>query len=50
MVQFDDMAAAGPEVQARGPGWRKRLQEGFQVMTALYPACDFEKRLERATG
>lgn len=45
-----DMAARWQDVNARGPGWRKRLQEGFQVMNALYPACDFEKRLARAMG
>ena len=43
-----ELAAMWQDVNARGPGWRKRLQEGFQVMTALYPDCDFEKRLERA--
>ncbi len=43
-----ELAAMWQDVNARGPGWRKRLQEGFQVMTALYPACDFGKRLERA--
>ena len=45
-----EIAALWKDVNARGPGWRKRLQEGFQVMTALYPACDFSKRLERAIG
>ena len=45
-----EIAALWQDVNARGPGWRKRLQEGFQVMTALYPACDFGRRLERATG
>jgi len=45
-----EVAASWQGVHARGPGWRKRLQEGFQVMTALYPACDFAKRLERAIG
>ena len=45
-----EIAAMWQGVNARGPGWRKRLQEGFQVMTALYPACDFAKRLERAIG
>ena len=45
-----EIAAMWQGVHARGPGWRKRLQEGFQVMTALYPACDFAKRLERAIG
>ena len=43
-----DIAALWQDVNARGPGWRKRLQEGFQVMIALYPECDFGKRLERA--
>ena len=43
-----EIAAQWQDVNARGPGWRKRLQDGFQVMTALYPDCDFEKRLERA--
>lgn len=33
------------DVNRRGPGWRKRLQEGFDAMHALYPACDFPKRV-----
>ncbi len=43
-----EIAAMWQDVNARGPGWRRRLQEGFQVMTALYPECDFGKRLEGA--
>ena len=43
-----EIAAMWQGVHARGPGWRKRLQEGFQVMTALYPECDVAKRLKRA--
>ena len=43
-----EIAALWRDVSARGPGWRKRLDEGFQVMNTLYPECDFEKRLERA--
>jgi hypothetical protein len=38
------------DVNARGPGWRKRLDEGFQVMCALYPECDFGNRIARAVG
>ncbi len=40
-----ELTALWQAVQARGPGWRKRLQEGFQVMNTLYPGCDFAKRL-----
>ena len=43
-----DIAAMWGDVTARGPGWRRRLKEGFGMMVGLYPGCDFFGRLERA--
>lgn len=43
-----DMAALWADVNARGPGWRRRLNEGFRMMASLYPQCDFPGRMERA--
>ena len=43
-----DLATLWLDVNARGPGWRKRLKEGFQMMNTLYPECDFERRIELA--
>ncbi|MDP2370787.1 GSU2403 family nucleotidyltransferase fold protein [Rhodoferax sp.] len=45
-----EMAAMWVDVNARGPGWRKRLKEGFEVMASLYPGCDFAERIRRATA
>ena len=45
-----EMAAMWVDVNARGPGWRKRLKEGFEVMASLYPDCDFAERIRRATA
>ncbi|MEO8021357.1 hypothetical protein [Polaromonas sp.] len=43
-----EVAAMWLDVMTRGPGWRRRLKEGFQAMTALYPDRDFQGRLDRA--
>ncbi len=45
-----EIAALWNDMKARGPGWRKRLDEGFQVMNTLYPECDFGGRLGRLVG
>lgn len=45
-----EMAAMWVDVNARGPGWRKRLKEGFEMMASLYPDCDFAGRIRRATA
>lgn len=37
------------DVKSRGPGWRKRLKEGFDAMNALYPECAFAETIERVT-
>jgi len=42
-----EIAAMWLDVTARGPGWRKRLNEGFKMMATLYPDCDFQGRLDR---
>lgn len=42
-----EIAAMWMDVSARGPGWRKRLNEGFKMMVTLYPDSDFQGRLER---
>lgn len=41
-----EIAAIWVDVNARGPGWRKRLSQGFKMMTTLYPDCDFQGRLD----
>ena len=43
------MAAMWTDVNNRGPGWRKRLKQGFGAMDAHYPECDFAARIGRAT-
>ena len=43
-----EIAAMWIDVNARGPGWRKRLSQGFKMMTTLYPDCDFQGRLASA--
>lgn len=45
-----EIAAMWADVNARGPGWRKRLTQGFKMMTELYPDCDFLGRLEAAVA
>ena len=43
-----DIAAMWGDVTARGPGWRRRLKEGFGMMVGLYPECEFQGRMELA--
>ena len=43
-----EIAAMWTDVNARGPGWRKRLGQGFDMMAALYPDCELQRRLEAA--
>ncbi len=45
-----EIAAMWVDVSARGPGWRKRLNQGFKVMTVLNPDCDFQGRLDSAVA
>lgn len=35
-------------VKERGPGWRRRLDQGYKAMIALHPECDFVGRLKAA--
>jgi hypothetical protein len=44
-----EIAAMWSDVNSRGPGWRKRLKEGFDAMNAQYPACTFATRMAQAT-
>ena len=46
----EEIATLWVDVNSRGPGWRKRLKEGFETMNALYPECDFADRVGRATA
>jgi hypothetical protein len=46
----EEIATLWADVNSRGPGWRKRLKEGFETMNALYPECDFADRVGRATA
>jgi len=43
-----EIATMWADVNARGPGWRRRLKQGFETMATLYPESDFERRLELA--
>ena len=43
-----EIATMWLDVIARGPGWRRRLNEGFKMMTMLYPDSDFQGRLDQA--
>ncbi len=45
-----EIAAMWVDVNSRGPGWRKRLKEGFDATHTLYPECAFAQRMERATA
>ena len=36
------------DVNARGPGWRRRLNQGYQAMRAQHPECDFDGRFNAA--
>ena len=36
------------EVNERGPGWQRRLDQGFKALLATHPACDFDIRLKAA--
>lgn len=36
------------EVNERGPGWKRRLDQGFKALLASHPACDFDIRLTSA--
>jgi hypothetical protein len=40
----EEIAAMWADVNSRGPGWRKRLKQGFDAMSTLYPECDFAAR------
>jgi hypothetical protein len=44
------IAAMWADVNGRGPGWRKRLKEGFAAMNGLYPECDFAAKMVQATA
>lgn len=36
------------DVNDRGPGWRRRLDQGYKAMVATRPGCEFEVRLQAA--
>lgn len=46
----EEIAAMWADVNSRGPGWRKRLKQGFEAMDAAYAECEFAVRMGRATG
>lgn len=46
----EEIATIWGDVNSRGPGWRKRLQQGFAAMSEAYPGCEFAVRVGRATG
>jgi hypothetical protein len=43
-----EMVAMWADVMSRGPGWRKRLKDGFDAMNHAYPEAHFVTRLEQA--
>jgi hypothetical protein len=45
-----EIAARWTDVNSRGPGWRRRLKEGFDAMNTLYPAYTFATRMAVATS
>ena len=45
-----EIATMWMDVNSRGPGWRKRLKEGFDATNALYPECGFATRIEQVTA
>ena len=45
-----EIAAMWVDVNERGPGWRRRLKEGFEAMNTLYPECAFASTIERVTA
>jgi hypothetical protein len=44
----EDIARMWLDVNLRGPGWKRRLSEGFQMMNLQYPEGRFEARLDQA--
>ena len=36
------------EVSVRGPGWQRRLDQGYKAMVLRHPECDFDQRLHAA--
>lgn len=46
----EEIAAMWVDVNSRGPGWRKRLKQGFEAMSAAYAECEFAARMGRATA
>lgn len=36
------------DATTRGPGWHRRLAQGFKAMVLRYPQCDFDQRLHAA--
>ncbi len=46
----EEIAAMWGDFNSRGPGWRKRLKQGFEAMNIAYPECEFAARMGRATA
>jgi hypothetical protein len=44
----DEIGKLWIDVNARGPGWRRRLAQGYKAMNAMYPTCNFSDRLQAA--
>lgn len=42
------IGALWSNVIARGPGWRRRLDQGYKAMVLRHPECDFAQRLPAA--
>jgi hypothetical protein len=47
-LRFMELGLLWVNVNARGPGWQRRLLQGYQAMVALHPQCDFDLRLQAA--
>lgn len=46
----EEIATMWVDVNSRGPGWRKRLKQGFVAMNEAYADCEFSARIGRATA
>lgn len=46
----EEIATIWGDVNSRGPGWSKRLKQGFASMNEAYAGREFAVRMAGATG
>ena len=44
----EEIGALWDDVMGRGPGWKRRLQEGFNAAVRMFPERDFVSRVDEA--